>query len=87
MRPLTRLAAALLLGTWGVGCATVPCPRLEIVVAKKDQITRVQFESGGFRTTETGRVEDVTRLTPRRESWVRAADQTWYRVSPRPMSE
>jgi len=61
------------------GCATVACQPKTIVVAGKEEHARPE-SSPGFRTTETGRLEERP-LTVIRDYWVKAEDGTWHRVS------
>jgi hypothetical protein len=74
-----RLATALLLALVLPGCASVTCQPASIVVVKKEERVRPE-PSLGFRSTETGRIEEGP-LTLIREYWVQAEGGTWYRVS------
>ena len=64
------LVAALSLGA----CATgAPCSPVSIVVAAKEERTRMRMEPGGLRTTETGYVREVYREVFVREYWLKDA--------------
>jgi len=63
------------------GCGPLICDRLTIVVAQKEEYGRLDTTAGGFRTTATGRLEEVQVPTPVREYWVRSDDGSRYRVS------
>ena len=72
-----RLLLALALG----GCATFVCEPLTVVVAKKEERTRVDVVPRGIRTTESGRVEEIETFQVVREYWIQARDGAWHRVS------
>ena len=71
------LFLALALG----GCAALVCEPLTVVVAKKEERTRVDVVRRGIRTTEIGRLEEVETFKVAGDYWVQAQDGAWHRVS------
>ena len=63
------------------GCGSVTCKPITIVVAHKEEPTRLKSEVGGLRTTSTGSVVEERRESIVREYWVQAASGQEYRVS------
>jgi hypothetical protein len=63
------------------GCALVTCQPISVVVAEKQERQRVDVAPIGFRTTETGRVEEVETVRVARTYWVRSEEGRWYSVS------
>lgn len=57
------------------------CDRTSIVVAQKDERTRVEERRGAPRVTATGTVEETREMVPVREHWLRDAAGTSYRVT------
>ena len=72
-----RLLALVL----AAGCGRLVCDPLTIVVAQKEEYGRLDTTARGFRTTATGRLEEMEVPTPVREYWVRSDDGSRYRVS------
>ena len=71
------LLLALALG----GCAAFVCKPLTVVVAKKEERTRVDVVPRGIRTTETGRLQEVETFRVATEYWLQSRDGAWHRVS------
>ena len=67
----------------GLGaCATAPtCTPVEIVVAAKEQRTRLRTEPGGLQTSQTGQVREIQRETFVREYWLKDAQGRWDQVT------
>ena len=63
------------------GCAAFVCEPLTVVVAKKEERTRVDVVSRGIRTTATGRLQEVETFRMATEYWVQSQDGAWHRVS------
>jgi hypothetical protein len=51
-----------------------------VVVAEKEERRRVDLAPAGFRTTETGRVEEVETVRVTQTYWVRSEEGRWYSV-------
>jgi hypothetical protein len=73
----TAVAMALGLG----GCAVRPCDSVSIVVADKEERSRLDMSPQGFRTTATGRLEEAREPIIAREYWVRSQQGAWFLVS------
>ena len=73
------LAYALLLMV-AASCSMPACRPLTIVVAEKEERSRLERVPSGIRTTETGQIEEGRRTEVVRAYWVRAQDGTWYPV-------
>jgi hypothetical protein len=81
-RVARALAGVVLLAP--AGCATLaPCPKTAVVVAQKEERTRMEERRGAPRVTATGTIEDRVELVPVREYWVRDRGGGWHRVSDR----
>ena len=63
-------------------CSVLTCEPVPVIVAQKEERSRLEMVSRGVGTSATGRVEEVRVPEVVREYWVRAQDGTWYRVSP-----
>ena len=63
------------------GCALFTCQPISVVVAEKEERQRVDVIPIGFRTTETGRVEEAETVRVMRTYWVRSDEGRWYSVS------
>jgi hypothetical protein len=74
-------AAGLALALSASGCAVFACDAHSVLVATKEERPRLELVHRGFRTTATGRLEELRELEVVREYWVRADDGTWHRVS------
>jgi hypothetical protein len=61
-------------------CALFTCQPVSVVVAEKEQRQRVDLVPVGFRTTETGRVEEVETARVTQTYWVRSEEGRWYSV-------
>lgn len=72
-----RLAMALALG----GCATGACHPVTVVVADKEERSRLEMMPRGFRTGATGQLEELREPVTVREYWVRSEQGAWLRVS------
>ncbi len=78
LAPVVAVAVAL------AGCGTMApraCEKTSIVVAQKDERTRVEERRGPPRVTATGTVEETKEIVPVREYWLRDQAGTWHRVS------
>ena len=64
------------------GCAALSCDSVSIVVADKEERSRLDMAPRGFSTTATGGLEEVREPVIVREYWIRAEQGTWLRVSP-----
>jgi hypothetical protein len=51
------------------------------MVADKEERERIDVTPTGFRTTETGRVEEVETVRVTRTYWIRSQEGRWYSVS------
>src|SRR5262249_29069437 len=71
------LAMALALG----GCAAGSCHAVTVVVADKEERSRLEMMPRGFRTGPTGQLEEVRQPVIVREYWVRPEQGAWLRVS------
>lgn len=74
-------AVGLLLAFLPAGCAVFTCRPISVVVAEKEERQRVDIVPIGFRTTETGRVEEVETVRVVWTYWVRSEEGRWYSVS------
>jgi hypothetical protein len=82
--PGLRPPAALLLGLLalvGGGCALFTCQPISVVVAEKQERRRVDVTPIGFRTDETGRVEEVEAVRVVPTYWVRSQEGRWYSMT------
>jgi hypothetical protein len=70
-----------LLAVIAVGCALFTCQPISVVVAEKQERRRVDVTPIGFRTDETGRVEEVETVRVVPTYWVRSQEGRWYSVS------
>ena len=61
------------------GCNGILAP-ITIVVAEKDEQSRLEWQSRGLATTSTGRVVEAYRYVVVHEFWVKSVDGRWYRV-------
>jgi hypothetical protein len=79
---LPRVAVGLLV-TFVAGCGTLACQPAPVIVAEKEERSRLEMvPTGGF-TSSTGRLEEVRAPKAVRNYWVRAKDDgTWYPISP-----
>src|SRR5262245_7798139 len=68
-----RLANALALG----GCATGACHPVTVVVADKEERSRLEMMPRGFRTGATGQLEELREPVTVREYWVRSEQGAW----------
>jgi hypothetical protein len=75
-----RWMAWAFLAVLGVSCSVPTCRPLSIVVADREERSRLERVPRGIRTTETGQLEEARRTEVVRDYWVRALDGTWYRV-------
>lgn len=73
------MGLTILLGVGG--CAVFTCEPRSVLVAKKEERSRAELVPRGFRTTETGRVEEIRELEVVREYWIRSEDGMWHRVT------
>jgi hypothetical protein len=78
-RRLPALAVALL--ALLEGCAGLACTPTTVIVARKDQRSRLLSEPRGMRTDEQGRVEEVRREVIVTEYWVQDREGRWHRVA------
>ena len=78
--PVVRSIAVALLPVLVASCASFTCRPLTVVVADKQERAWLQRVPSGFRTTETGRLEEDQRAEIVRDYWVRAQDGRWYPV-------
>lgn len=62
------------------GCASFSCQQTPIMVANKEERSRLETVPSGF-TSETGRLEERRRPEIVRDYWVQDATGTWHRVS------
>jgi len=72
--------SCVLLLVHAASCSLPACRPLTIVVADKEERSRLERVPSGIRTTETGQLEEARRTEVVRDYWVRAQDGTWYRV-------
>jgi len=70
-----------LLATLAAGCGSLACHPAPVIVAQKDERSRLEMVSHGTFTSETGYLKETRLPEVVREYWVRALDGTWYRVS------
>jgi hypothetical protein len=63
------------------GCALFTCQPISVVVAEKQERRRVDVTPTGFRTDETGRVEEVETVRVAPTYWVRSREGRWYSVT------
>jgi hypothetical protein len=63
------------------GCALFTCQPITVVVAEKQARQRVDLTPTGFRTDETGRVEEVETVRVVPTYWVRSQEGRWYSVA------
>jgi hypothetical protein len=78
--PLAALTLGLLVMVAG-GCALFTCQPISVVVAEKQERQRVDIAPTGFRTDETGRVEEIETVRVVRTYWVRSEEGRWYSIS------
>jgi hypothetical protein len=78
VRPGALLLAALALA----GCAALDCRPATVVVAKKEERTRIDDSVRAVRTDEVGRLQDVRRFAVVPDYWIIAEDGSSYRVPP-----
>jgi hypothetical protein len=78
-RRLSALAA--ILAALLEGCAAVACAPATVVVARKDERSRLESEPRGMRTDAHGRVSQVQRQVIVTEYWVQDRQGGWYRVA------
>ena len=76
------VAVDLLTLLLAASCASLMCRPLTVVVADKQERTRLDRVPHGVRTTETGRLEEDRRAEVIRDYWVRDQDGRWYPVPP-----
>jgi hypothetical protein len=83
MRQSLLQVAGGLLVTFVAGCGTLACQPAPLIVAEKEERSRLEMvPTGGF-TSPTGRLEEVRVPKAVRDYWVRAKDDgTWYPISP-----
>jgi hypothetical protein len=62
------------------GCALFACQPITVVVAEKQARQRVDITPTGFRTDETGRVEEVETVRSVPTYWIRSQEGRWYSV-------
>jgi hypothetical protein len=83
--PGLRRPAALTLGLLVLvvagGCAIFTCQPISVVVAEKQERQRVDVTPTGFRTDETGRVEEVETVRKVTTYWIRSQEGRWYSVT------
>ncbi len=72
-----RALVLALLAACSVGCA---CRPATVVVAEREERTRLDREFRGVRTDETGRVGEVRRDRLVHEWWVRDTEGRWHPV-------
>ena len=72
------LAAAVALA----GCGALTCTPTTIMVAEKEERTRLMSESRGLRTDPMGRVYEDRREVPVPDYWVKDETNQWYRIGP-----
>jgi hypothetical protein len=63
------------------GCALFTCQPISVVVAEKQERQRVDIAPTGFRTDETGRVEEIETVRVVRTYWIRSEEGRWYSIS------
>lgn len=78
----TAVLAILLLSIALAACATLDCRPLTIIVAKKEERTRIDDSVRGVRTDSLGRLEEVRRFAVVPDYWIVAEDGSSSRVSP-----
>ena len=78
---LARAVKVGLLAAAVSGCASFACEPATIVVAEKQEWTRLERQFRGLRVNELGRVVEDHREVLVREHWVRAPTGRWYRLS------
>lgn len=77
----TRAIAALVLAALGApACVVLGCTPVTIVVAGKEERTRVERELRGISPDRLGRIGERHLETLVHEFWVRDRDGRWYRV-------
>jgi hypothetical protein len=79
---VVRWVVLALLAALAASCASFTCQPLTVVVADKQERTRLERVPYGVRTTETGRLEEDRRAEIVRDYWVRGQDGRWYPVPP-----
>jgi hypothetical protein len=78
-----RAAAGAMMALAFAGCAPLACRPSTIVVAHKEERSRVDMVSTGlFETTGAGRMEEVKRPAIVREYWVQSREGAWYPLPP-----
>lgn len=80
-----EVAAVVALAVAVAGCATgtpAPCAKTRIVVAQKDERTRME-ERRTPRVTGSGAIEDTTEMVRITEYWVRDDAGAWHRITER----
>jgi hypothetical protein len=75
---LGLVGCAVMIGVGG--CATFACQPVNVVVANKQEIRRLETTPRAVATTPSGRLDQVPTIV--REHWVQSEDGAWYRVSP-----
>lgn len=83
MRQCLLQVAGGLLVTLLAGCGTLACQPSPVIVAEKEERSRLEMvPTGGF-SSSTGRLEEVRVPKAVRNYWVRAKDDgTWHPISP-----
>jgi hypothetical protein len=81
-RPPRYLGAGALLAALGLGgCAAMTCQPVTLLVAQKQERTRIDQSVRGLETTGAGKLEEARRFAVVPDYWVRAEDGSWHHVS------
>ncbi len=75
------LVVALAIGVAGCASLTGSCEKTPIVVAAKEERSRLEWRRGAPRTTASGTVEETSEPVTVTEYYVRSTENTWHRVS------
>ena len=78
---LFRSVVGLLLLAGGCAILNPPCEKVEIVVAQKEERSRIEMRRGPGRVTATGSVEETTEPARVNEYYVRSSEGAWHRIS------